>query len=213
MRTIKKTTIILVLMTIAIFAGPVEGAYIPQKPHSINASYGYGNLMEMTYSSATHAFSLGYIYQLNKHHFFGITTGMNIYNHGSMAIPAVAGAWGETDYRMYMFAPYMGLSEDFSKIITSEISFGPGYYVLRRNVKTGNYITGVSDEETTNYDAIGAYFGIRLDARLSPGFGAGLVLNGYFPFFDLISDGSIAAPDVSDDFKDLVPMFYLSFYL
>lgn len=213
MKTIQKIRLVFFLITAAVFIPPAEAAYIPQKPHSINFSYGYGNLLEMTYSSATHAFSLGYTYQFNKHHFFGITAGMNIYNHGSMVIPAVYGAWGETDYRMYMAAPYMGIREDFSKIISSQIFIGPGYYVLRRNTKTGNFVTGVSKEEAANYDAIGAYFGIRLDAGICRRFGAGLILNGYFPFFDLISDGSIGTPDVSGDFKDLAPMFYLSFYL
>ena len=212
MKTIEIFSLIFMLMALIVFNHTSEAAYNPQNPHSVKFAYGYGNLMEMTYSNATHTFSFGYSYQINRHHFFGIAAGMNIYDHGSMVIPAVYGAWGETDYRMYMAAPYIGISEDFSKIISSEIFFGPGYYVLRRNIKTGNFVTGVSKEETANYDAIGAYFGIRLDARICRRFGAGLILNGYFPFFDLISDGSIGAPDVSDDFKDLAPMFYLSLY-
>lgn len=212
MKGVKLTILLFLIIAPAAFTQTAESVAI-QKPHTISFSYGYGNLLTMEYSDAGHAFSLGYSYRLNKYHSFGIMTALNYYDNGFLITPAILGAWGELDYRMWVVAPYMGISEKFSKIITSELFLGPGYYVLTKNQKSGNYVSGVSDTTTTHYDAIGAYFGIKLTVKLSTRFGFSLALNGYFPFFDLISDGSIVGPDVSDDFKSLVSMLSINLNL
>ncbi|PKK84104.1 MAG: hypothetical protein CVT49_04730 [candidate division Zixibacteria bacterium HGW-Zixibacteria-1] len=212
MKGVKLTILFFLIIAPAAFAQTAESVAI-QKPHTISLSYGYGNLLKMEYSDAGHAFSLGYSYRLNKYHSFGIITTLNYYDNGYLVIPTISGAWGELDYRMWVVAPYMGISEKLSKNITSELFVGPGYYILTKNQKSGNYVTGVSDTTTTHYDAIGAYFGIKLTAKLSSRFGFSLALNGYFPFFDLIDSGGIMGPDVSGDFKSLVPMLSINLSL